>query len=223
MPNPALLLVGAQVGGGILSANAQKKASGNASAAQLEGTRLSIEEQRRQFNLVRKLTQPYVDAGGKGLTGTLNLMGMNGNTQQARAINGIQGSAEYGSMVKSGEDAILSNASATGGLRGGNTEAALAQFRPQILSQLINKQMGNLQGLATMGQNSAIGVGNAAQAMGNNVSQAYGDAAAARAGNALAVGQANSNMIGGITGGIGQVLGGIQPPAGATMFGKWGF
>lgn len=223
MPNPVLLMAGVSAGGGILSANAQKKAASKASDAQVEGTRLSIEEQRRQFNLVRQLTQPYVDAGGKGLAGTLSLMGLKGNGAQRAAISGIQGGAEYGSMVKSGEDAILGNASATGGLRGGNTEAALAQFRPQILSQLINKQMGNLQGLATMGQNSAVGVGNAAQAMGNNISQSYGDAAAARAGNALAAGQANANMIGGISGAFGQVMGGIQPPAGATMFGKWGF
>lgn len=223
MPNPVILGLGVKVGGGIFAANAAKKSAKNASNAQIEGTRMSIEEQRRQFNLVRKLTQPYVAAGGKGLAGTLNLMGMNGRPAQQTAINGIQSGAEYGSMVQAGEDAILGNASATGGLRGGNTEAALAQFRPQILSQLINKQMGNLQGLATMGQNSATGVGTAAQAMGNNISGYYGDAAAARAGNYTAQGTANAGLISGIVGAGNEVLGGIQPPAGATTFQKWGF
>jgi hypothetical protein len=223
MPNPMILGIGASVGGSLLSGNAQANAAESASAAQVEGTRLSIAEQRRQFNLMRQLSQPYVTAGGKGLSGVLGLMGLNGNAAQQQAINGIQGGAEFGSMVRAGEDAITSNASATGGLRGGNTEAALAQFRPQILSDLINKQMGNLQGLSTMGQNAAAGVGSAAMTMGNNVSQAYGDAAAARAGNYLARGQATSNMIGAATGGFGQIMGGIQPPAGASMFGQWGF
>ena len=223
MPNPMLLMAGASVGGGLLQAKAAKSAAGDASAAQVEGTRLSIAEQRRQFNLVRKLAQPYVNAGNKGLYGSMTLMGLNGNKAQAGAIRGIENGAEFQSMVRNGENAILSNASATGELRGGNPQAALAQFRPEILSSLINKQMGNLGGLAANGQNAAMGVGTAAQNMGNNVSGLYGDAAAAQAGNALARGQANSNAIGGIAGAFGQVMGNIQPPAGATTFGSWGF
>ena len=223
MPNPMILMAGASVGGGLLQAKAAKSAAAKASDAQLQGTELSIAEQRRQFNLVRQLSAPYVAAGNKGLYGSMSLLGLNGKAEQAAGIQGIESGAEFGSLVRNGEQAILSNASATGGLRGGNTEAALAQFRPEILSSLINKQIGNLGGLATNGQNAAMGVGTAAQNMGNNISGLYGDAAAARAGNALASGQATSNAIGGIVGSLGQVMGSIQPPAGATTFGSWGF
>lgn len=223
MPNPQILMLGAKIGGGLFAANSAKKAASSASAAQIAGTQMQIAEQRRQFNLMRKLTAPYVTAGGKGLAGLMNLTGMNGVGSQKNAISGIENGAQYGEMVRSGENAILSNASATGGLRGGNTEAALAQFRPQILSSLIDKQIGNLTGLTQMGQNSASGVGTAAMTMGNNISTAYGDAAAARAGNYMAAGKANASMISGITGGIGELLGGIEPPVGASMFSKWGF
>ena len=223
MPNPMILMAGASVGGGLMQAKAAKSAAKDASAAQVEGARLGIEEQRRQFNLVRQLAAPFVTAGTKGLNGSLSLIGLNGKAAQAKEIQGIESGAEFNSLVRNGEQAILSNASATGGLRGGNTEAALAQFRPEILSSLINKQIGSYGGLAANGQNAALGVGTAAQNMANNVSGLHGDAAAAQAGNALARGQANSNAIGGIVGSLGQVMGSIQPPAGATTFGSWGF
>lgn len=223
MPNPMLVMAGASLGGGVLQASAQKRAAANASEAQVEGTRLSIAEQRRQFNLVRKLSQPYVQAGTKGLYGALSLIGLNGNQAQSAAIRGIQRGPQFNTMVRTGEDAITANASATGGLRGGNTEAALAQFRPQILSSLIDKQIGNLSGLAGQGLGAAQGVGSAAQAMGNNISGAYGDAAAAQAGRYIANGQATSNLIGGITGQVGNIMGQFQPPAGASPLGAWGF
>ena len=57
-------------------------------------------------------------------------------------------------MVQQGQDAILQNASAIGGLRGGNTQAALAQFRPALLSQLIAEQYNRLGGLSSLGQNA---------------------------------------------------------------------
>jgi len=223
MPNPLLLSAGTSIAGGLFGGRSQSRAASEASAAQLEGTKLGIEEQRRQFNLMRRLSQPYVAAGGQGLQGALALMGLSGNQKQQQAINKITNGAEFGSMVRAGESAILGNASATGGLRGGNTEAALAQFRPEILSNLINKQIGNFGGLASNGQNAAVGVGTAGMNMGNNVSQLIGDGAAATAGGALARGQASANMWGGIAGTVGNVLGNIQPPAGATTFGSWGF
>ena len=101
----------------------------------------------------------------------------------------------------------MQNASATGGLRGGNTQAALAQFRPQLLNQLINQRYQNLAGMTALGQNAAAGTGNAGMQTASNISNLYQQTGAAQAGAALAQGQASANMWNGVTGAIGQVAG----------------
>jgi hypothetical protein len=292
-----------------LQGKAAKSAAGDASAAQLAAAQMSVAEQRRQFNQMRKLLQPYVGAGNTALTAQLNLMGLGGQratsnavnrlrnsdrfdrfgqrdrmnaidrlkgsdafkgmdeeaqaealkklrgsdrfqgfgddqrqaaikaikedprfsnkSLQQRAINQIRQGPQFQTMVEAGENAILGNASVTGGLRGGNTQRALAEFRPQVLNQLIGQQLGNLGGLATMGQNSAAGVGNAGMQVGANIGNTYGQMGAAQAGAALAAGQANANMFGGIAGSVGNVMGQMMPkggmPAGAGLFDSWGF
>jgi hypothetical protein len=119
-------------------------------------------------------------------------------------------------LTRQGEEAILQQASATGGLRGGNTQGALAQFRPQVLSSLINQQYGRLGGLTSMGQNAAVGVGNAGMQTGQNISGLYGQQGAAAAGSALAQGQAFGNVMGGIS----QYAGGIASGAFQNPFGS---
>jgi hypothetical protein len=70
-------------------------------------------------------------------------------------------------------------------LRGGNIQGALAQFRPQLLSSLIEQQYGRLGGLTTMGQRSAAGVGAAGMETGTNVANLLAQQGAARAGGEL--------------------------------------
>lgn len=227
MPNPILGILGASIGGSVLQGKAAKSAAGDASAAQLAAAQMSVAEQRRQFNRMRSLLKPYVGGGNKALTSQMNLIGLGGAQKQRRAINRINRSPQMRSMLKAGEQAILTNASATGGLRGGNTQAALAEFRPQLLNQLIGQQLGNLGGLTTMGQNSAAGVGNAGMQMGANIGNTFGQMGQAQAGAALAAGQANANMWGGVAGSVGNVMGQMMPaggmPAGSGLFDSWGF
>lgn len=216
-------MAGASLGAGAAAANAQKKAAAQATAAQTAANDAGIAETRRQFDLVQKNLQPFMDTGTQANSALSALLGLSGNPAQANAISGIENSAQFGSLVRNGENAILSNASATGGLRGGNTQAALAQFRPDMLSSLIEQQIGRLQSGQAVGANAAVGVGNAAQNAGSSVTQLLQQTGAAQAGNALARGTANANMIGGIGGVIGNLMGGIQQPAGAKLFGSWGF
>lgn len=223
MPNPLIIAAGASLGGGALAANAQKKAASQASAAQTAASDAGIAETRRQFDLVQKNLQPFMDSGTQSNAALSALLGLSGNPAQANAISGIENSAQFGSLVRNGEKAILSNASATGGLRGGNTQAALAQFRPDMLSSLIEQQIGRLQSGQAVGANAAAGIGTAAQNSGSAISQLLQQAGAAQAGGALARGTANANMIGGIGGALGNLMGGIQQPAGAKLFGAWGF
>ncbi|MDM1279031.1 hypothetical protein HXZ65_12335 [Acinetobacter indicus] len=207
MSGIATAVVVGSVATGVMSSRAQKKAANTAAGAQMEASEMGVEEQRRQFDAVQKLLKPYVDAGLGGLSGQQDLLGINGSVAQQAAIDGINNSPEMATYLQQGENAILQNASATGGLRGGNTQAALAQFRPQLLNQLINQRYQNYAGLTSLGQNAAAGTGNAGMQTASNISNLYQQTGAAQAGAALASGQATANAWNGVNSAIGQVAG----------------
>lgn len=195
------------IGAGYMSSQAQGKAAGRASDAQIRAAEIAAEEQRRQFDKVQELLNPYVNAGTGALTGQQDLLGLNGLEAQQNAISNINNSAEMQTYLQQGENAILQNASATGGLRGGNTQAALGQFRPQLLNQMINQRYSNLGGLTALGQNAAAGVGNAGMQSAGNIGNIMQQMGAAQAGNYLAQGQASANMWGGVANALGTIGG----------------
>jgi len=200
-------IIGSAIVGGVMSSRAQKSAAKTASRAQTEAADKSIAEQRRQFDAVQQLMAPYVQSGTTALSRYNALTGLSGEEAQQTLIDQITSGAEYGSLVRQGEEAILQSASATGGLRGGNTQSALARFRPEILSSLIRDEYSRLGGMVSMGQNAAAGVGNAGMQVGQNISNQYGQIGQAQAGAALARGQATANMWGNIAGSIGLTAG----------------
>lgn len=193
MPWGAAITAGAGLAGSYMSGQAQADAAGSASDAQQAASAAAIAEQKRQFNAIQKLLKPYVQGGNTALTAQLNLIGLGGETLQERAINQLAEGPQMDALVQQGENAIRQNASATGGLRGGNTQAALAQFRPQMLSQLIDSQYAKYAGLSNMGQNSAAMTGQAGMETGNQISQLLQQQGAAQAGALLASGKAQAN------------------------------
>lgn len=195
--------------GGILGKNEQEDAAAEAAGAQTDAAQMGIAEQRRQFDAIRELLKPYSDAGIGSLAAQQKLIGLSGPAQQKAAINALSQSPEMAAYLQQGENALLQNASATGGLRGGNTQAALAQFRPQLLAQLINQQYSRLGGITTLGQNSAANLVQPSQNSANAITALLQQQGAAKAGQALASGQAGSNMISGIAGGLGQIAGSV--------------
>jgi hypothetical protein len=178
----------------------QSHSASKAAGAQTDAAYAAIDEQRAAREEMRKLLQPYVAAGGPALQAQMNLLGLGPGGSQQAAIDDIANTDLFRSLSQQGEDAILQNASATGGLRGGNTEVALAQFRPQLLNQLIEQQYQRLMGITTLGQNSAAGVGTAGMNSANNISQLLGDVGAAQAGKSLAQGQAWGGALGNLAG-----------------------
>ena len=196
----------------MIGSGLQSSAANDAAGAQTAAAQLGIDEQRRQFDAARALLQPYVSAGTGALSGQQNLLGLNGAPAQQGAYDMLQNSPAFTSLTQTGENAILQNASATGGLRGGNTQAALAQFRPALLAQLVQSQFQNLGGLTQIGANAAAGTGTAGMNTGNNVTQLLAQQGASQAGAALAGGKAQSNMLGALGGGLGMFagLGGFQ-------------
>jgi hypothetical protein len=201
--------------GGITGASQAADAAEAAGRTQSAASQAGIEEQRRQFDKLVELMAPYVTAGQGALGGQQALVGLQGQEAQQQAIQGFEQSPLFQSLVQQGESGILQNASATGGLRGGNVQAALSQFRPQILNSLIEQQYGRLGGLSSMGQASAAGQATAGQQLGQNVSGLLGQQGAATAGGQLAQG----GVVGSTFNTLAQIAGAV---AGAGGFGGGG-
>lgn len=88
------------------------------------------------------------------------LTGAGGAEAQAGEIDALKASPLYKSLYESGEEAILQNASATGGLRGGDTQRGLADFGSDMLSQIIAQKLSEYAGLVGIGTGADSAVGN---------------------------------------------------------------
>ena len=149
-------------------------------------------EQRAAREEMRRLLQPYVAAGGPALEAQMGALGLRGPEAQQAYVAEQEQSPIFQALARQQEEAILQNASATGGLRGGNVQGALAQFRPALLNQFLEQQYGKLGGMTALGQQSAAGVGTAGMQSATSIANLLGEAGAARAGAALGVGKAIS-------------------------------
>jgi hypothetical protein len=210
MAIPAIIGGIASIGSALIGSRAARKAAQSQERTAMAG----IEEQRRQFDVARQALAPFVDAasgtlanlspyttaGLQALERQAALAGLRGPEAYQRELQMIQAGPEYQAMVQQGEEALLSRASATGGLRGGNIQAALAQFRPQVLSSLVNQRYGQLGGLAGAGMQTSTNIAQLAQAAGAgqasgaiqtgaNIGNLLSQVGAAQAGSALAQGQ----------------------------------
>ena len=192
MPDPVtgLIVGGSQLLGGMMQADAASEAAGIQAGAAGEG----IAEQRRQFDALRALLQPYTEAGLPALQQQQALLGLQGPEAEQAAIERIRGGETFQALAQQGEEALLQRASATGGLRGGNIQGALAQFRPALLNQAIEQQYGRLGGMTQLGQRSAAGVGAAGMESGTNVANLLAQQGAARAGGELGEAKAFSGL-----------------------------
>jgi len=187
----ALIAGGSSILGGAVQARGARKAGD----LQAQAAEMGVEEQRAARLATEKLMAPYVKAGTGSLQGQQALLGLLGPEAQQQAYSGIELSPIFQSMVQQGEAGILANASATGGLRGGNIQAALGQFRPQMLQSMIQNQYQNLAGLTSIGQAAASGQASYGQQTASNIGNLYGQMGQARAGTALGQAQAWGNVL----------------------------
>lgn len=185
----------------------QSRAAKKAGQAQERAAQAGIDETGRQFDKVQELLAPFVSGGESAFNKMGVLAGIAGPVEQSAAVSELENSPMFQALARQGENAILQNASATGGLRGGNLQAALAQFRPQMLNQLIEQQYGRLNTLANYGQASAAGTGAAAQAAGAQNAALLGQIGQAQAGSALGRANAYSQGISGLGKAFGTYMG----------------
>jgi len=202
MPDPVTGIAAAtSIGGSLIKGSAAKKAS-NIEAASLQA---GVDETRAAREELRTLLQPYTEAGGPALQAQMAALGLAGPEAQQAYVTQQEQNPLFQSLLRQGEEAVLQNASATGGLRGGNVQGALAQFRPQLLNQFLEQQYGRLGGMTQLGQRSAAGVGAAGMDAAGDIATLLGERGQAQAGGALARGKMFSDILGEV-GGIGKGL-----------------
>ena len=186
--------------GDITGATAAGQAAERGAATQAAAAGAGIEEQRRQFDKLVELMAPYIQAGTGALGQQQALIGLGGPEAERAAIERISGGETFKALTAQGEEALLQKASATGGLRGGNIQAALSQFRPSILNALIEQQYGRLGGLTQLGQTSATGQAGSGMTSASNIANLFANQAAATAGGQIAGGNVGRQMFGDVLG-----------------------
>lgn len=155
--------------GGVTGAKQSAKGAQQAANTQAASADKAIAEARDARLANQQLQSPFVDAGSKAIAQQMSLLGLNGTAQQQDSLNALLTGPEYTTGVRQGEEAILQNAAATGGLRGGNVNNSLANFRADLLANTFQRQFQNVGAIASLGQNAAAGVGNAGMNSAANI------------------------------------------------------
>lgn len=179
---------------GLIGGNSAKKASRRAESEQLAYLTRAMDQQNVQRAEDRADYAPYREGGSAGFTSLLDLIGVNGPEAQERALGGIRSSPALASIIDSGTEGVLQNAAATGGVRGGNTQRSLADFRADAFAQEMERQIGRLGGVSGMGLQAVSGGSQAGQNTSNILSQILGQQGQVRAGGLLTRGGINSGM-----------------------------
>jgi hypothetical protein len=201
--------------GGLIGGGAAKNTSRQAQAAQLGFLNQALGQEHQQYDTTRADFAPWRTEGGTALGQQGDLLGLHGNDPQAAAIAQLQGSPLYQSLYRNGLEANLQNASATGGLRGGNEGRSLADFGSDTLAQVIQQQLGNL--------GSVSGQGLSAASQGAQSGDMLSQAIAQILGNQGQVSAAGILQRGGITNSMWNNAGGFLDTAASMIPGLGGF
>lgn len=180
--------------GSVIGGSSNAKAVKKASKAQQAGIQQAIDEQRREFDLTRQDYQPWTSAGTTALGQLGDLVGLNGTVKAQAAMDALRNSPQYQSLYRNGLEANLQNASATGGIRGGNEVRSLADFGADTFSQVLNDQLSRLGGIAGSGAQMVSGLGDQRAAMANNVSSGLMGIGNSKANSIIGQQQAWNNM-----------------------------
>jgi len=176
----------AAVGATAYSSYSSKRASDKAAKASKKAaaTQAGYEQQALDYLKEREeIPQQFREEALQGLGGLYGLEGGTGSQQDLidRAINSPLYKAMMGGR-EFGEEAILRNASMTGGFRSGNVQGNLYDYNTQLQNQALlqsyNQQLQGLTGLAGLPSNA-----NQIATMTGNIGQTYaqGQVAAAQA------------------------------------------
>lgn len=198
--------------GSAYAANKQAGAAKDAARAQTNAANAGIAEQQRQFDTFQQNISPYLDTGQMGLNRLQGLL---------NDPSSIQDSAAYQWRLGQGMQGLDRSAAARGGLFGGGHQTDLMNYGQGMASQEYDSQWNRLAGLASMGQNAAVGAGHMGQANANAIGNLYGQIGQAQAGSAINQANAWSNFGNSLAGLAGNYMGQRQTSYQAPATNQW--
>jgi hypothetical protein len=132
----------------------------DAADAATDAAEVQAQAQREALQYLKKrekLPSAFGDAALKGFGGEFGLtLDEDGEviSDGMSIIERAKASPFYNTAVADAEDAVLRNASVTGGLRSGNTNDNLARANNMVLENEYNRQLGGLQAIMGMPSNA---------------------------------------------------------------------
>ena len=130
---------------------------GDSEEASQDAAEVQAAYQREALDYLREteaLPRQYREAA---LTNLGRLYGIEGTPEeQSAAVESLRGTPIYQAIMggkEAGEEAILRQAGATGGLRSGNAQDALARYSGDLESKALLESLGGLQGIAAIPSN----------------------------------------------------------------------
>lgn len=202
--------------GGLLNSSHNNASIGRAGADRIAGYDAGLGAVQGAQTDIRSVLAPYMTQGGAGVNKLAELLGLGGDT--AGAMAGLKENPVYKALFQNGQETVLQNASATGGLRGGNTQDSLGHLGADTLAQVYQMMVSNLGNLSELGAKTGLGYG--ALTNDNARSQAQLQVGRGQAASdmvlqkiGMAPGQTGGAPSGGLNGtlqNIGQLLGGLQ-------------
>lgn len=204
-----------------------ERAAGAAADVQSQGQQAAIEEQRRQFDITsgqltaaeeanrkallagqeqqRAQLGQFAQGGAQAFQQQQALLGLGTPEQQAAVQGAIQESPGQQFIRQRAQRNLVRNASAIGGLGGGNVRSALVEQGAGFAAQDVGNQFARLGQLAGRGQQAASNIGqgalNTASGIGSGAINTaarqgqFGQQAAANIGQGL-VGQSQARASG---------------------------
>ena len=184
-------------------------AARDAANIQAQGARTAEEGINRRFDITQAGLQPRIDAGNEAIGQQQALLGLSGQDAQQQAFAAFNESPGQRFMRDRAQKNLLRNASAIGGLGGGNVRSALVEQGAGFAQQDFNNQFGRLGQIAGQGQNAATNVGQFGATAANQAGNAAIAGSQARASGILGVQQAESQFNSDLIGLGGMAIGGF--------------
>lgn len=169
--------------GSALGASGNSKAIKKANAAQQAAIAAAQQQFQQTYGEAKTNFNPYIAGGleasdqtnrllgiGDHLTGTASNP-LSAQQQQTGALAALKDSPLFKSVFNTGQEAVLQNAAATGGVRGGNVQNALAENGENTFASVLQNYLAQLGGVAGQGLSASSGLAN----LGANNAQSLGN------------------------------------------------
>ena len=153
-----------------ISSEQQADAAREAAETQSGAAGLASREERRQFDITQEQFAPFREAGVSALEQQQALLGLSGVEAQQAAMGAFQESPGQAFLRERGEQAVTRQASAIGGLGGGQVRSELQRQGIGFAQQDLQNQLARLGSIAGQGQAATSNVAQLGGQSASNIS-----------------------------------------------------